>query len=77
MIFLKLLNLDTKNRDLEQLGLDAIKEQHRINLQFSSDKCAIIQGDHAQVMLAAVSIFSLHSNAVTDKQLICSHSNAF
>ena len=52
----KLLNLDTKNLNLEQLGLDAIKEQHRINLQFSSDKCAVIPEDRAQVMLAAVSI---------------------
>ena len=53
----KLLNLDTKNLNLEQLGLDAIKEQHRINLQFSSDKCAVIPKDRAQVMLAAVSIY--------------------
>ena len=56
----KLLNLDTKNLNLEQLGLDAIKEQHRINLQFSSDKCAIIPEDRAQVMLATVSICLHH-----------------
>ena len=51
----KLLNLNTKNLNLEQLGIDAIKEQQRINLQFSSDKCAIILEDRAQVMLTAVS----------------------
>ena len=74
----KLLNLDIKNLNLEQLGLDAIKEQHRINLQFSSDKCAIIPEDRAQVMLAAVSI-CLHRrpNADTTKQPLDSHSNAY
>ena len=49
------LNLDTKNLNLEQLRVDAIKEQQRINLEFSSDKCAIIPEDWAQVMLTAVS----------------------
>ena len=63
----RLLNLDTKNINLEQLGINAIKEQHRINLEFSSDQCAIIPEDRAQVMLTAVSSTFTLSNA----QFIC------
>ena len=40
---------------MEKLGIDAIKEQQRINLKFSSDKVAIIPEDWAQRMLAGVS----------------------
>ena len=53
----RLLNLDTENINLEQLGIDAIKEQHRINLEFSSDQCTIIPEDRAQVRLVAISDF--------------------
>ena len=40
---------------MEKLGIDAIKEQQRINLKFSSDKVVIIPEDRAQRMLAGVS----------------------
>ena len=50
-----LLTLDTKNINVDKLGADAIKEQPRINLKFSSDKVAIIPVDRAQWMLAGVS----------------------
>ena len=63
----RLLNLDTKNINLEQLGIDAVKEQHRINLEFSLDQCAIIPEDRAQVMLTAVSsIFTLSNAQLSD-----------
>ena len=50
-----LLQLDTKNMDVRQLGLDVIKEQQRINLKFSSNRTAVLPEDKAQTMLAAVS----------------------
>ena len=50
-----LLTLDTKNIDVEKLGADAIKEQQRINLKFSSNQVAVIPKDRAQHMLAGVS----------------------
>ena len=50
-----LLNVDAANIDVKQLGIDVIKEQHRINQQFSSDKCALIPEDRAQPMLVGVS----------------------
>ena len=50
-----LLTLDAKNIDVDKLGADAIKEQQRINLKFSSDQVAVIPEDHAQRMLAGVS----------------------
>ena len=49
-----LLQLDSKNMNVEQLGIDLIKEQQKINLKFSSNKTAVIPGDRAQVMLAGV-----------------------
>ena len=68
----RLLNLDTKNINLEQLGIDAIKEQHRINLEFSSDQCTIIPEDRAQVMLTAVSsIFTLLNAQLSDSKTTC------
>ena len=42
-----LLNLDSKNLDVKQLGIDAIKDQHRINQQLSSNQCAILPEDTA------------------------------
>ena len=51
-----LLNLDSKNLDVKQLGIDAIKDQHRINQQLSSNQCAILPEDTAQIMLTGVSI---------------------
>ena len=53
-----LLQLDTKNMDVRQLGIDVIKEQQCINLKFSSSSTAVIPEDKAQIMLAAVSISS-------------------
>ena len=50
-----LLTLDAKNIDVEKLGADAIQEQQRIYLKFSSDQVAIIPKDRAQHMLAGVS----------------------
>ena len=50
-----LLQLDTKNMDVRQLGIDVIKEQQRINLKFSSSRTAVLPEDKAQIMLAAVS----------------------
>ena len=52
-----LLQIDSKNLDVRQLGLDAIKEQLKINLKFSSNKTAILPEDKIQVMLAGVSFF--------------------
>ena len=51
-----LLQLDSKNMNLEQLGMDLIKEQQKINLKFSSNQTAVIAEDRAQIMLAGVSI---------------------
>ena len=48
--------LDSKNLDICQLGLDAIKEQQKINLKFSSNKTAVLPEDKIQVMLAWVSL---------------------
>ena len=53
-----LLQLDTKNMKVTQLGIDVIKEQQRINLKFSSNKTAVLPEDKAQTMLAAVSNIS-------------------
>ena len=50
-----LVNVDSANIDVKQLGIDVMKEQHRINQQFSSDQCALIPEDKAQVMLTGVS----------------------
>ena len=50
-----LLTLDAKNIDVDKLGADAIKEQQRINLKFSSNQVAVIPEDRAQRMLAGVS----------------------
>ena len=55
-----LLQLDSKSMNVEQLGVDLIKEQQKINLKFSSNQTAVIPEDRAQVMLAGVSIF-LHT----------------
>ena len=52
-----LLQLDSKNMNMEQLGVDLIKEQQKINLKFSSNQTAVILEDRAQVMLVGVSIF--------------------
>ena len=54
-----LLNLDSKNLDVKQLSIDAIKDQHRITQQLSSDQCAILPEDTAQIMLTRVSILPL------------------
>ena len=43
--------------NVEQLGIDLIKEQQKINLKFSSNETAVIPEDRAQVMLARVRIF--------------------
>ena len=51
-----LLQIDSKNLDVRQLGLDAIKEQQKINLKFSSNKTAVLPEDKIQVMLAGVSL---------------------
>ena len=51
-----LLQIDSKNLDIHQLGLDAIKEQQKINLKFSSNKTAVLPEDKIQVMLAGVSL---------------------
>ena len=53
-----LLQLDTKNMNVTQLGIDVIKEQQRINLKFSSNQTAVLPEDKAQTMLAAVSNIS-------------------
>ena len=58
-----LVNLDQANFDTEQLGLDAIKEQQAANLRFSSDKCALIPEDRAQVMLTSVGTSTSRPNA--------------
>ena len=50
-----LLNLDSKNLDVKQLGIDAIKDQHRISQQLSSNQCAILPEHPAQIMLTGVS----------------------
>ena len=50
-----LLQLDSKKVDVRKLGLDAIKEQQRINLKFSSNETAILPEDKIQIMLAGVS----------------------
>lgn len=50
------LQLDSKNMNVEQLGVDLIKEQQKINLKFSSNQTAVIAEDRAQIMLAGVSI---------------------
>ena len=49
-----LLQLDSKNLDVRKLGIDAIKEQQRINLKFSSGETAILPDDKVQIMLAGV-----------------------
>ena len=51
-----LVNVDSANIDVKQLGIDVMKEQHRISQKFSSDQCALIPEDRAQVMLTGVSI---------------------
>ena len=51
-----LLQIDSKNLDVRQLGLDAIKEQQKINLKFSSNKTAVLPEDKIQVMLTGVSL---------------------
>ena len=43
--------------NVEQLGVDLIKEQQKINLKFLSNQTAVIPEDRAQVMLARVSFF--------------------
>ena len=43
--------------NVEQLGIDLIKEQQKINLKFYSNETAVIPEDRAQVMLAGVHIF--------------------
>ena len=53
-----LLQLDTKNMNVRQLGINVIKEQQHINLKFSSSSTAVMPEDKAQIMLAAVSILS-------------------
>ena len=50
-----LLQLDSKKMDVRKLGLDAIKEQQRINLKFNSNQTAILPEDKIQIMLAGVS----------------------
>ena len=74
-----LLTLDAKNIDVEKLGADAIKEQQRINLKFSSDKVAVIPEDCAQRMLAGVSHHNLtaRSNVIYILFVPTPHSNAF
>ena len=51
-----LLQVDSRNFDVRQLGLDAIKEQQKINLKFSSNKTAVLPEDKIQVMLAGTSL---------------------
>ena len=51
-----LLQIDSKNLDVHQLGLDALKEQQKINLKFSSNKTAVLLEDKIQVMLTGVSL---------------------
>ena len=59
--------------------MDAIKDQLRINLKFSSDKVAVISEDRAQRMLAGASHYNLttHLNAIHILFTPPSHSNAF
>ena len=52
-----LLQLDSKNMNVEQFGIDLIKEQQKINLKFSSNQTAVISEDRAQIMLAGVHMF--------------------
>ena len=40
---------------LRNSGSDVIKAQQAANLKYSSDQCAVIPEDRAQVMLAGVS----------------------
>ena len=58
-----LVNIDSKNINVEQLGADAIKEQQEINLSKSSNEVAIIPEDQAQTMLCGVSQFIFVDNA--------------
>ena len=53
----RLVNLDMKNFNEDQLGADVIRDQKRANEEVSSDKCANIPEDSLQKMLAAVSTF--------------------
>ena len=73
-----LLNLDLKNLDVKQLGIDAIKDQHRINQQLSSNQCAILPEDTAQIMLTGVSIPPVikHPNAHLSDQFPNTHLSA-
>ena len=43
--------------NVEQLGVNLIKEQQKINLKFSSNETAVIPEDRAQVILAGLRIF--------------------
>ena len=52
-----LLQLDSKNMNVEQLGIDLIKEQQKIYLKFSSNQTAVVSEDRAQIMLAGVRMF--------------------
>ena len=47
--------IDSKDIDAEELGSDVIKAQQAANLKYSSNQCAVIPKDRAQVMLAGVS----------------------
>ena len=49
--------IDSKDINVEELGEDIIKAQQAANLKYSSDQCAVIPEDRAQVMLAGVSNF--------------------
>ena len=61
---MSLVNLDSANINIEQLGLDAIKEQQSANLRFSSDQSALIPEYRAQVLLTSVSSIPSHSNVI-------------
>ena len=72
------MNLDAANLNIEQLGLDIIKEQQAANLHFSSDQSALIPEDRAQVMLTSVSILVLifpHLNVLIFQMSLFKRSN--
>ena len=61
-----LLQIDSKNLDVHQLGLDAIKEQQKINLKFSSNKTAVLPEDKIQVMLGGESFLRIRTRPTID-----------
>ena len=49
--------IDSKDINAKELGVDVIKAQQAANFKYSSNQCAIIPEDRAQIMLAGVNDF--------------------